>query len=37
VPNEWNENIAEIQEKIENEGFAMVTNYKVTKADIMKE
>jgi hypothetical protein len=33
VPNEWNENIAEIQEKIMNEGFAIVADYKVTKAE----
>lgn len=33
VPDEWNENIAEIQEKIMNEGFAIVADYKVTKAE----
>ena len=33
VPNDWNENIAEIQEKIMNEGFAIVADYKVTKAE----
>jgi len=33
VPNEWNENIAEIQEKIMNEGFAIVADHKVTKAE----
>jgi len=33
VPNEWNENIAEIQAEIENEGFAIVADYKVTKAE----
>ncbi len=33
VPNEWNENIAEIQEKIMNEGFAIIADHKVTKAE----
>ena len=31
VPNEWNENIAEIQAEIEEKGFAMIGDYKVTK------
>jgi hypothetical protein len=31
VPNEWNENIAEIQKEIENKGFVMIAGYKVTK------
>ena len=31
VPNEWNENIAEIQAEIEENGFAMIGDYKVTK------
>ena len=31
VPNEWNENIAEIQAKILEKGFAMIGDYKVTK------
>jgi len=31
VPNEWNENIAEIQAEISEKGFAMIGDYKVTK------
>jgi hypothetical protein len=31
VPNEWNENIAEIQAEILEKGFAMIGDYKVTK------
>ena len=31
VPNEWNENIAEIQAEILEKGFAMIGEYKVTK------
>jgi hypothetical protein len=31
IPNEWNENIAEIQAEIEEKGFAMIGDYKVTK------
>lgn len=31
VPNKWNENIAEIQAEIEEKGFAMIGDYKVTK------
>jgi hypothetical protein len=31
VPNEWNENIAEIQADIAEKGFSMIGDYKVTK------